>query len=255
MFALRHSARVLLKSGKQGHFGARYASGFVSGVNAAVASLPMREAVRYTKDNVKVTAEQFNKYAESHANALCEWGLAPGNEIAVWMTESMEKHVTLLAAAKIGLKVVDLDMAIESKEDLRAALDIMKDCKSIIFDPVTETSDNLRLLRASIPELFEYDDTMGQPFHSKYYPSLKFFIHTGFDIEVGALNYKNCFVPDCVTDHIGAADVQDSTPLYSSITKSESGITRSKVATHKDALGLPSFAFAKNLIDKKYFEL
>ena len=30
------------------------------------------------------------------------------------------------------------------------------------------------------------DDTKGQYFHSKYFPELKYFIQTGFDIEIGA---------------------------------------------------------------------
>ena len=34
------------------------------------------------------------------------------------------------------------------------------------------------------------DDTMGQEFHSKYYPSLKHFIHTGFDLEFGEKSFN-----------------------------------------------------------------
>ena len=41
----------------------------------------------------------------------------------------------MLAAAKLGLKVVELDTSITSVDDVRAALKI-SDCKSIIFDPI-----------------------------------------------------------------------------------------------------------------------
>ena len=228
----------------------------MSSVNAAVASLPMREAVRYTKGNVKVTADEFNKYAESHANALFEYGLVTGDSVAVWMTESQEKHVTLLAAAKLGLKVVEFDASINSMEDLRAALS-MAEAKTIIFDPISGDVDQLMLLRKAIPEFFEYDDTYGQPFHSKYFPHLKYFIQTGFDIEIGCLNYKHCFLPNSTTDYVGASTIKDSTPLHMSVTKKGdgSGIEASKTVSHKDALGLPSYLFAKNLADKTYFEI
>jgi hypothetical protein len=233
---------------------ARLASSMVSSINAAVASLPMREAVRYTAGNVKVSAEEFNNYADAHANALHEYGFVKGNSIAVWMKDSMEKHVTLLAAAKLGLKVVEFDASIATKEDLRSALGVAA-VKSVIFDPVTESTDQLLLLRQAIPELFHYDDTMGQPFHSKYFPELKYFIHTGFDIEIGCLNYKACFLPDPLTNYAASVQLEDTTPLHSAVSKGDKGVTEGKVSTHKDGLSVPSFAFAKNLADKNYFEL
>lgn len=50
--------------------------------------------------------------------------------------------------------VYDVDPKISSVEDIRAFLKA-SDCKMIVFPPVTETQDNLRLLRYSIPELFD----------------------------------------------------------------------------------------------------
>ena len=54
----------------------------------------------------------------------------------------------------MGLKVADIDLNISNVEDMRKCLQISK-CKAIFFDPVTETQDNLLLLRKSIPELYE----------------------------------------------------------------------------------------------------
>ena len=71
MFALR-TAKIMVARVGAAHV--RRASSLVSGVNAAVSSLPMREAVRYSAGNVKVTADELNKFAESHANALTEYG-------------------------------------------------------------------------------------------------------------------------------------------------------------------------------------
>jgi len=115
------------------------------------------------------------------------------------------KHVALLSAAKIGLKVMDIDVSITEISDLRSALKLAN-CKALYFDPVDETHNKLLLLRKAIPEffacnytysfLFYYcltyrqkidDDTCGQLFHSKYFPALRYFIHTGFDVEMGTI--------------------------------------------------------------------
>ena len=119
----------------------------------------------------------------------------------------------------MGMHVYDIDPAISSVADVRAFLSESQ-CKMVVFPPVTETHDNLRALRYAIPELYECEymistipvfDTsrlipcgvsrdlsrhllsfhlsdsneFGQHFHSKHFPKLKYFVHTGFDIEVG----------------------------------------------------------------------
>lgn len=48
----------------------------------------------------------------------------------------------------------DIDPAISSVADVRAFL-TESQCKMVVFPPVTENQDNLRLLRYAIPELFE----------------------------------------------------------------------------------------------------
>lgn len=59
----------------------------------------------------------------------------------------------MLAAAKLGVKVVDLDNSFTSVADVRKALSIAK-CRAIIFTPVNDTQDKLLLLRKAIPEFF-----------------------------------------------------------------------------------------------------
>jgi len=59
----------------------------------------------------------------------------------------------MLAAVKAGMKVVEIDSSISSVQDLREALKLAN-CKAIYFEPVTETQDNLLLLRKAIPEFY-----------------------------------------------------------------------------------------------------
>jgi hypothetical protein len=71
------------------------------------------------------------------------------------------QHVTLLAAAKSGYKIADIDPNICSVGQMRDALKLAN-CKAIVFHPITDTQDNLLLLRKSIPELYHFDDTEAQ---------------------------------------------------------------------------------------------
>jgi len=173
-----------LRSLRATRFAVRPASSLVAKFDASVGSLPLREAVRYTGKNLRWTANDFNTYCNSHASALLDLEFKAGETIIVWLPESAEKHVVMMAAAKIGMKVVDVDLDVTELSAVRSFLAETKP-KAIYFKPQHEDADYLLLLRKAIPEFFEYDDSHGQMFHSKYYPTLKYFIHTGFDIENG----------------------------------------------------------------------
>ena len=109
-----------------------------------------------------------------------------------------------MALAKARMKVVEApkEMTVPQLREFLAS----EPFKAIYFDPVSETQDCLQQLRRAIPEFYECniwyvlgaflfsitgtitcldDDTHGQIFHSKYFPTLRYFIHTGFDIEIG----------------------------------------------------------------------
>jgi hypothetical protein len=116
------------------------------------------------------------------------------------LTISFRQYISLLAAAKLGLSVTDLDPAIVSVANIRKILFLVQP-RMIVFDP--ECGNNrLELLRQSIPEFYHCtdhtyhlkfllltliadDDEDGHAFHSKYFPKLQYFLHTGFDLEVG----------------------------------------------------------------------
>ena len=101
-------------------------------------------------------------YVDAHANALLEHGFVTGEAIGVWLPESPEKHVTLMAAAKMGLQVVDF-ADISTVEDLRAILGSTS-IKVLFFEPINETQDNLLYLRKAIPSSFTTMIVMGSSF-------------------------------------------------------------------------------------------
>eukprot|EP00605_Chrysophyceae_sp_TOSAG23-4_P002549 GSChrysophyteH1.ASY1.ANO1.2814.1 assembled CDS len=233
--------------------GIRSVSALVNKFDESVAALPGREAVRYTQANVKWTASEFKSYADAHANALLEHGFTTGDTIAVWLPDSAEKHITLMAAAKMGVKVVDIDISISKVADLRAVLK-QANAKALFFEPVTDTGDNLLLLRKSIPEFFHYDDKYGQEFHSKYFPSLKWFVHTGFDLELGCLNYRSLFLKNPDESAVDAlkAGLSDDLPLYARASPSGELNWITQGTALKE--GGSSWGFANKLITQEYFE-
>lgn len=65
------------------------------------------------------------------------------------------------------------------------------------------------------------DDEEGQLFHSKHFPTIKSFFHTGFDLERGAYNYKELFLPHPIDNYVvlGESAISDDTPFYTKITQ------------------------------------
>lgn len=235
----------------------RQASTFISKFEQSVAEFPMKEAVRYTKQNMKWTAEQFKLHTDSHANALLEHEFKAGERVGIWLPESPEKHVAMMAAAKIGMTVVEIDLALNTASDVRAAL-LYADCKAIYFKPETEKQNNLLVLRKAVPELFYYDDAFGQHFHSKHFPNLKFFIHTGFDIEIGCLNFKSLFLPHTEVNKLDliSDNLTDDVALHTILSKDESSgeLKRGEIITHGKATESRHWNFAQNIIGNRYFE-
>jgi hypothetical protein len=230
----------------------RQISSLVSKFEASISELPMREAVRYTNKNMKWSASELKKFVDSHANALLEQGFVQGERILLLLPESAEKHVTLMAAAKIGLHVYDVEKASEATLSVQEMRDILTTSapKAVIFETVSNVQDNLLLMRKSIPEFFYYDDSQGQSFHSKHWPSLEYFIHTGFDIEMGCLNYKHMFLKDPLESVIDTVSqsTSDTLPLLSTIKDGKVV----KTMTQKDVLA--AWSFVDNIIKKQYFE-
>lgn len=97
------------------------------------------------------------------------------------------------------------------------------------------------------------DDSYGQHFHSKHFPELQYFIHSGFDGEQGALQYKTLFAEDAPGNPVSAhADqTEDNSPLYFKVGGSGN---KSAVMTHKQVVDSAAWPFLDNLLTKQYFE-
>ena len=87
---------------------------------------------------------------------------------------------------------------------------------------------------------------------------MKYFLHTGFDVELGCFNFKRWMLPASSQDLVTLAQqsVAESSPLYMRVSKKGDGLDFGEWQTHGDVLAKKSWGdFANNLIDGKYFEL
>jgi hypothetical protein len=64
----------------------------------------------------------------------------------------------MMAAAKAGIKVVDIDTSLTDIKDIREWLKASQ-CKTIYFNLETSEQDTMLLLRKAIPEFFDCKST------------------------------------------------------------------------------------------------
>lgn len=236
----------------------RSVSNFIVKYEKAVDELPHREAVRYKDKNIKWSAQEFNKFVDEHARALIDLGFPVGTVVVNWMEDCKEKHLTFMAYAKVGFKIIEIDPSVQSIQEIRECLSFAN-CRMIVIDTETADFDRLALLRKAIPEFYFFDDAHGQAFHSKHFPNLKQFIHTGFQTEIGCSNLNQW----CVGEgghldkllEIRKDQTNDAMILYQKIAKGPNGqLTATPEYSYSDVVEKKIWTFADNIINQKYFE-
>ena len=65
-------------------------------------------------------------------------------------------------------------------------------CSLLILKPREIHDSHFTVIYLAMIHYFIDDDTAGQFFHSKHFPSLTYFIQTGFDAEVGFMAGYDC---------------------------------------------------------------
>jgi len=219
----------------------------------------MREAVHYKRSNKKWTASEFQAHGDGHANALLEYKFPLGDRLLLFLPESWEKHTVMWAALRAGYHIIDCHPStVANYEDMRKVLKLAQ-CKSIYFDVESESKDNMELLRKTIPEYFHYDDTYGQMFHSKYFPTMKYFFHTGFEQELGAVKLDSIYlnVPSQPYINFRDPDVSENAPLYTQIIKGKEGGDFELVPslTQKEVFNHEKWHFLKKISNQEFFEV
>jgi fatty-acyl-CoA synthase len=124
----------------------------VDGVlKAAVAVAPNRVALLVPFQSIRFTFTELDREVQRAARGLVACGLAPGDRIGIWAPNCVEWILTMFAAARAGLVLVNINPAYRSTE-LEFALRLVG-CRALVFAPRFKTSDYVAMLQALIPEL------------------------------------------------------------------------------------------------------
>ena len=124
----------------------------VDGVlKAAVAVAPNRVALVVPFQSIRFTFSELDREVQRAARGFIACGLVPGDRIGIWAPNCVEWILTMFAAARAGLVLVNINPAYRSSE-LEFALRLVG-CRALVFAPRFKTSDYAAMLQSLIPEL------------------------------------------------------------------------------------------------------
>jgi fatty-acyl-CoA synthase len=124
----------------------------VDGVlKAAADSSPDRMALVVPFQSTRLTFAALDAHVEQLARGMVACGLEPGERIGIWAPNCTEWILTMFAAARAGLVLVNINPAYRDAE-LKFALSLVG-CRALVFAPRFKTSDYAAMVGALIPEL------------------------------------------------------------------------------------------------------
>jgi fatty-acyl-CoA synthase len=117
----------------------------------AAAEMPGRTAVVAVHQDSSYSFAEFDREVERAARGLVACGLVPGERIGIWSPNRLEWLVTMFAAARAGLILVNINPAFRGAE-LEFALR-HAGCAALVFAPRFKASDYAEMLSSLLPEL------------------------------------------------------------------------------------------------------
>lgn len=119
--------------------------------DATVGRHPEREALVVRSQGVRMTYRALAAAVDDFAAGLLALGLEPGERIGIWSPNKAEWIITMYAAAKAGLILVNINPAYRTSE-LDYALNLVG-CRALVTATDFKTSDYIGMVNALAPEL------------------------------------------------------------------------------------------------------
>ena len=152
----------------------------------AVATGADRTAMVAPQQMARYTFRQFDQAVERIARGFVASGLKTGERVGIWAPNCIEWVLTMFAAARAGLILVNINPAYRTYE-LEHALRLVG-CSALVFAPVYKSSDYLAMLRELIPEL--PGAAPGQ-LRSALLPDLRLPVRIGDAAAPGCVSFKD----------------------------------------------------------------
>ena len=150
----------------------------------AVAGGPDRAAVVVSQQSIRYSFRELDAAVERVARGFVACGLERGARVGIWAPNCIEWLLTMFAAARAGLVLVNVNPAYRSHE-LEYALGLVG-CRALVFAPAFKGSDYLTILRRLLPEL---DDAQPGLLGSERLPELRLLVRIGSTAVPGCLSF------------------------------------------------------------------
>jgi len=147
---------------------------------------PDRLALVVAHQSVRYTFAELDREVDRVARGMLACGLKPKERIGIWAPNCCEWILTMFAAARAGLVLVNINPAYRTHE-LELALRLVG-CRALVFAHEFKSSDYAAMLRSLIPELASA--APGQLF-SAAFPELRLLIGLGAMPLPGVLSFKD----------------------------------------------------------------
>jgi fatty-acyl-CoA synthase len=162
----------------------------VDGVlKAAAHEHPDRVALVVRHQSVQWTFAQFDHEVERVARGMLACGLEPGERIGIWAANCNEWVLTMFAAARAGLILVNINPAYRTTE-LEFALRLVG-CRALVFARQFKDSEYAEMLYSLIPEL---RSAAPGRLRCAAFPELRVLIQLGNEPMCGALSFDDLMI-------------------------------------------------------------
>ena len=181
--------------------------------------------------SVRSTFAEFDRGVERAARGMLACGLKPGERIGIWAPNCIEWVLTMFAAARAGLILVNINPAYRTTE-LEFALRLVG-CRALVFAQRFKGSDYPQMLQSLIPEL---RDCAPGRLLCPAFPDLRLLIQLGAEPTSGVLSFGDLMVAGHDLDEVAMASIeadQDADRVFNiQFTSGTTGMPKGAALTH-----------------------
>ena len=153
-------------------------------LKAAVERAPQRAALVVPFQSLRYTFAQFDREVEYVARGFAACGLKVGERIGIWAPNCAEWLLTMFAAARAGLVLVNINPAYRTAE-LEFAVRLAG-CRALVYASRFKSSDYAAMLGMLIPEL---PNAVPGRLQCMAFPELRLLVQLGAEPARGALSF------------------------------------------------------------------
>ena len=201
---------------------------------------PHDDAVVVRDRNVRLTFRELRHHVDRLAAGFLVLGLKPGERIGIWSPNRIEWVLTMYAAAKAGLILVNINPAYRLAE-LEYALNKVQ-CRALVTADYFKTSLYVGMLRSLAPEL---DHCPPGELRSERLPHLTTVIHMEPTDEPGLYRFDDIMNLGGPAEHERLAElanlIQPDDPVNVQFTSGTTGAPKGATLTHNNILNNAEF--------------